>query len=261
MTVKLKKFFKICNFVLGFIIAPNFCAIYSSEEALDIIEEAVGAYHIRLTPRSMPILQKEFNPVARGLYEDCVYGASIGGKTALEKFKQIYPDLSSLTKDVREYIENIHFVQKVTSDFIEKLNVINAKVGVDRLKPLIESRRSLILSAAHCAFDFTNEDLGLSQRLFTHLVRAAYGTSMITEAMVGVDGVIHTINRTPTLTMENECRDHPDFGNLCRITAEFISGFLAIKPIIDRLSTTERLTRVVPVVIDKAEKKEQEIDK
>ena len=223
------------------------------------MEEALNPdeYHIRLTPRSIRILQKEFNEVARGLYEDCVYGASIGGKTALEKFKQIYPDLSSLTKEVRGYIENVHLVQKVISDFIEKLNVIKAKAGVDRLKPLIDGRKSLILATAHCAFDFTNEGLGVTQRLYSHILRAAYGTSMITETMVGIDGVIHTINRTPTLAVENECRDHPDFGNLCRITGEFISSFLEIKPIIDRLSTTERLTRIAPVVIDAVDKKDK----
>ncbi|MCX7342998.1 MAG: hypothetical protein NT128_02490 [Proteobacteria bacterium] len=241
----------------------NFCVIHSSDGALEIMEEAVNqdTYHIRLTPRSIPILQKEFNEVARGLYEDCAYGASIGGKTALEKFKQIYPDLSSLTKEVREYIENVHLVQKVISDFIEKLNVIKAKAGVDRLKPLIDGRKSLILAVAHCAFDFTNGDLWINQRLYSHIMRAAYGTSMITEAMVGIDGSILTLDRNPTLAVENECRDHPDFGNLCRITAEFISGFLEIKPIIDRLSATERLTRVAPVVIDASEKKEKEKDK
>ena len=269
MTVKFKKFFKICNFVSCFLAVSHFCAIHSSDESvLEIMEEAVNpdTCNVRFTPRCLPIGPAEFNSVARAIYEDCARGVSIGGKTALETFKSTYTDFTSLDKEVREYIENIHLAHAIIYKFLEELNVIEAKAGVERLKPLIQGRRFLILAISHCAFDFNTEDLYKAHRFASTIYRAICGKSMVTEATIDRNGIIITLSGMPTLLAENTCKDHPDFGKLCAITKTFTDDFLKIKPVIDRLSATGRLVRIAPKTDvvekkDKAEKKEKEGDK
>jgi hypothetical protein len=255
MTVKLKKFFKICNFVLSFLIVSNIAnaADAGTQEAINL-----DTCNIRFTPRCLPIGPIEFNPVARAIYEDCTKGVSIGGKTALETFKSTYTDFTSLGKEVREYIQNIHLAHATIYKFLEDLNIIEAKTGVERLKPLIQGRRQLILAVSHCAFDFNTEDLYKMHRFASSLYRAICSKSMVTEATVDRSGVILTINGMPTLVADNTCRDHPDFGKLCAITKTFTDDFLKTKPVIDRLLATGRLTHIAPKTEDKKENADKE---
>ena len=253
MKIKFATYLKIWNFVFSLLLVFYGSSVYCAEIVDDILGD-VDTLPLRFTPRCEPIAQEEFNAAARALYSDCVNNTSIEGKKALEAFKRTYTDLSSLPKDFREYIENIHSVQTVIYAFIENLNILKAKGGIERLMPLIAGRESLILAVAHCAFDFNNYDLYWFTKLGMKFGHKIYGTSVVTEATVDRNGIIHKVNGKPTISAEKECENHPDFGRLCEITKSFIDALLAIEPVINRLSATDRLSRVA---VAEASKKEE----
>ena len=244
MAANLKKTIKVLSFVIWYSLISNSFTM----DNVSLLEEVISDLPVRFTPRCKIILQPEFNPVARALYNDCISRKSIEGKNALEGFKRTYPDLSKLEETIREYIENIHLVQVVIYGFIEKLNAIKSKSGVERLLPLISARESLILGVAHCAYDFNNDDLSFLEKSISHLANSLYGTNMVKDVTIGRDGIVQMLNGIPTSSTERECSDHPDFGTLCATTKQFIDDLLKITPIIDKLLATDRLKKIAPVI-------------
>lgn len=247
MNIKFK--YAIC--IRNFLVVLYTCFCYATVAASSEKEVVEVAESLTFTPRCLPILQKEFNHVARALYEDCINRQSITGKNALDLFKITYPKLSDLNESLSKYIDNIHLVQAALDVFIESLNGMKVRPGTERLLPAIANRESLVLAVAHCAFDYDNSDLSTIPWIYLRASHWFKGSNLVSEVTVEISGVILKIKGTPL--SESTYIDHPLFGELCQKTATFIGSLKKIAPVIEKLHSTERLKITKPT-----EKKEEE---
>lgn len=243
MNIKFKHTISIRNFLV--VLYTCFC--YETVEGAakeEKRDEVAIVEDFTFTPRCKPILQTEFNRVARALYEDCIDRQSITGKNALELFKKTYTNLSGLESSISQYIENIHLVQAALYTFIECLNGMKVQSGIDRLLPAIATRESLVLAVAHCAFDYDNSDLATVPWLYQRASHWFKSSNLVSEVTINSKGVILKVKGTPIL--ETTYEDHPRFGELCQKTVTFIEAFKKIAPVIERLKNTERLKIAKP---------------